>query len=61
MSKQPDYKALRAELDQILQSLDDPNADVETMTKQYQRGMAIIAELETYVKKAENSIKKVKS
>jgi exodeoxyribonuclease VII small subunit len=61
MTKQINYQALRAELDQILQSLDDSEADVEAMTKQYQRGIEIIKQLEQYLKTAQNTVKKVKT
>jgi exodeoxyribonuclease VII small subunit len=61
MTKQINYQALRAELDEILQSLDDSEADVEAMTKQYQRGIEIIKQLEQYLKTAQNSVKKVKT
>lgn len=61
MTKVVDYKALRAELDEILTSLDDPSLDVEAMTAKYQRGMTIVKELEAYLKTAENKIKKVKA
>ncbi len=61
MPKELNYKSLRSELDEILASLDDESLDVEAVTKQYQRGMEIIKDLEGYLKTAENKIKKVKA
>ncbi|MEO5627911.1 MAG: exodeoxyribonuclease VII small subunit [Candidatus Saccharimonadales bacterium] len=61
MPKDINYKALRAELETIMNSLDDDTLDVDEVTKQYQRGMEIVKELETYLKTAENKVTKVKA
>lgn len=60
VDKPVNYKALRAELDEVMASLDDPEVDVALMTKQYQRGIQIIDQLEQHLKTAQNTIKKVK-
>jgi exodeoxyribonuclease VII small subunit len=59
--KEFDYKKLRTELDQILLNLNDDSLDVDDVTKQYERGMQIVGELEDYLKTAENKVKKVKA
>ncbi len=59
-AKEINYKALRAELDEILAQLDDTTLDVEEMTKQFERGMHIVIELETYLKAAQNRVTKIK-
>jgi len=61
MTKQLDYKALRIELETIMATLDDDRLDVDEVTKQYQRGMEIVKDLETYLKTAENKVKKIKA
>lgn len=61
MTKDVNYKALRTELETIMNNLDDDSLDVDEVTKQYQRGMEIVKELETYLKTAENKVTKVKA
>lgn len=61
MPKDVNYKALRTELETIMNRLDDDMLDVDEVTKQYQRGMEIVKELETYLKTAENKVSKVKA
>jgi exodeoxyribonuclease VII small subunit len=60
MTKAIDYKALRAELDEVLAKLDDESLDVEEMTRLYERGMEIAQQLEEYLKTAENKVHKIK-
>lgn len=61
MTKAVNYKALRAELEDIMHQLDDDQLDVDEVTKLYQRGMEIVKQLEDYLKTAENKVKKVKA
>ena len=61
MPKNTDYKALRAELDGIMNNLEDDTLDVDEVTKHYQRGIEIVKELENYLKTAENKVTKVKA
>lgn len=56
-----DYKALSAELDEVLAKLQSPDVDVDEAVKAYERGMAIAKQLETYLKEAENKVAKVKA
>lgn len=55
------YKALQQELDTIVGNLQQNDLDIEVAIKDYERGMAIVKELETYLEKAENTITKLKS
>ena len=59
-NKTIDYQALNQELESLLAELEASN-DVEAAIKQYQRGMEIVAQLEDYLKTAENKVKKVKA
>lgn len=60
-NKKADYKKLSAELDETLAKLQSVDLDVDEALKAYERGMAIAKELEDYLQKAGNKIKKVKS
>jgi exodeoxyribonuclease VII small subunit len=59
--KTTDYNNLRAELDTIMVDLESSELDIDAATKAYERGLAIIKELETYLDSAENAIKKIKT
>lgn len=59
--KEIDYQSLNEELQTILNSLDSSDLDVDAAIKQYERGMEIVKELETYLKTAENKVKKVQA
>lgn len=63
MAKTPpiDYQKLQTELEAILAELETGELDVDKAVKQYQRGQEIVKLLETYLKTAENTIKKVKA
>ncbi len=58
-SKDIDYKKLNQELEDILDKLREGNLDIDESIKLYDRGSVIIAELEDYLKNAENKIKKI--
>jgi len=58
-SKDFDYKKLNQELEDILDKLREGNLDIDESIKLYDRGSTIIAELEDYLKNAENKIKKI--
>lgn len=60
-AKDIDYRALNEELEGLLAELEAGDSDVDQAIKQYQRGMEIVAQLETYLKTAENKVKKVKA
>lgn len=60
VKKDIDYQALNDELQAILSKLDETDGDIDTAIKEYERGMEIVGQLETYLKEADNKIKKVK-
>ena len=51
-----DYQMLQQELDDIVDKLQREDTDVDDALKQYERGLIIIKELETYLKNAENTV-----
>ncbi len=55
------YQQLRTELDEIAASLQAGELDVDDATRQYERGMQLIRELEQHLKTAEVNIEKVKA
>ncbi len=54
-----DYQALKAELDNLLDRLQQPDTDVDATLKGYQRGLELIGQLENYLKTAQNQITKL--
>lgn len=61
MAKQQSYQALSAELEKILDDLQQPDVDVDEALKLYERGQLLVQELEKCLKTAENKITKLKS
>lgn len=61
MAKETDYKKLSAELDELLEKLQTADLDLDDAVKCYERGMAIVKELESYLKTAENKVSKIKA
>jgi len=61
MTKNIDYKALSAELDDVLEKLQSGDLDVDEAVKAYERSMEISKQLETYLQEAENKVIKVKA
>lgn len=63
MAKQntQNYVALSAELDEILSRLEMAEGDIDEAMALYQKGMTIIKQLETYLKTAENKVKKIQA
>jgi exodeoxyribonuclease VII small subunit len=65
MAKKPEstinYEALRAELDEILDSLQRDDLAVDKALEQYQRGLELTRQLEAYLKTAENQAHKLKA
>lgn len=60
-AKKTDYKALNAELDDLLIKLQNDELDVDEAVALYERGIAITSELEAYLKNAENKVAKIKA
>lgn len=56
-----DYQKLSAELDDVLDSLQSADLDIDDAVAKYERGMQIVKELEAYLQTAENKVKKIKS
>lgn len=59
-AKQTDYQALNAELDGVLAALQQPDVQVDEAVKLYERGLKLIAQLETHLQQAENKLAKLK-
>lgn len=55
-TKNVSYQALKAELDTVLNQLQQPDTDVDATLKGYQQGLELISQLEAYLKTAENRI-----
>lgn len=60
-TKAINYQALKAELDSVLDKLQQPDTDVDAALKGYQRGQELISQLEDYLKNAENQIIKLQT
>ena len=59
--KKREFKDIKEDLDAVLSSLQSGEADVDSVLKLYKRGQALINEMESYIKSAENSIRKIKA
>ena len=55
------YQEKSQQLDNIIASLQNPDDDIDSAIKNYENGKKIIKEIEEYLTKAENKIKKLKS
>lgn len=60
MSKTTDYKQLNQELEVILDKMQSADLDIDEAIKQYERGIAVVEELQGYLKQAENKVTKLK-
>ncbi len=59
MSEKQSYKQLEAKLQEILERVENATYDdLDTLIEDYNSGMKLIAELETKLKTAKNTIKK---
>jgi len=56
-----DYQKKSKQLDDIIASLQNPDGDIDSSIKNYEKGKLIVKEIEDYLNKAENKIKKLKS
>lgn len=54
------YHQLKAELDEVLARLQQDDIDIDEAMKLHEQGTKLVAELETYLKTAENKITKHK-
>lgn len=61
MAKKPNYQDLSQELDTIIAALQQDDTDIDTALKQYQRGLELTKELETYLQDATNTITELRA
>lgn len=59
--KSTDYRALKAELDTILEQLQSGELSINDALPAYEHGMKLIKQLEAYLKTAENTVKHLKA
>lgn len=59
-SKPKTYKQLQAELDAVLGELQSADLDIDKALELHKRGVKLVAELEKYLKTAENRITELK-
>jgi len=59
-SKKVTYTELSSRLDEIIAELESPTVSIEDAMKLYEEGAKLVAELEGYLKTAENRIIKLK-
>lgn len=59
--KQVSYEELRAELDEVMMTLQQDDLDIDKAVEFYKRGLELVQALETYLKTAENKIIELKS
>lgn len=53
------YSQLSAELNEILEWFESGEVDIDNAISKYQQAVKLIAEMEAYLKTAENKIKKI--
>lgn len=61
MSKDTDYRALSAELDDVLAKLQGGELTIDEAVPAYERGLQLVKELESYLKTAENKVSELKA
>jgi exodeoxyribonuclease VII small subunit len=61
MAKTLSYKELSDELQQLMGDLEQGDLDIDEAVKCYERGLAIVRELETHLKDAENKVAELKA
>lgn len=60
-AKTINFRALQAELDAIMNKLQETDFDIDEAIIAYERGMEIVADLEKYLKQAENKVTKLQA
>lgn len=55
------YRSLKAELEDVLEKLQDPGIDLDEANKIHDQGKKLIAELSKYLASVEQKVKKPKS
>lgn len=61
MPKEINYRQLNQQLEEILDKLQSGDLDIDEAIKQYEQGMAIVKQIQDYLKQAENKVTKVKN
>lgn len=56
-----DYASANAELERIIGNLQQDDLDIDLAMRDYERGLELIAQLEKYLKTAENKVTKLKA
>ena len=59
MAKDKSYRELSRQLDEILDTLQTSDLDIDEAVTAYENGMRIVTELEAYLKAAENKVIKI--
>lgn len=60
-AKQATYKELSEELDRVMADLERGDLDIDEAVKCYERGLAIVKELEAHLQDAENKVTQLKA
>lgn len=60
-SKKIDYQKLQSELNDIMRQLQSEDINVDEAIKRYERGLAIVKQLEAYLSQAENRVREIKT
>lgn len=58
MAKQQSYQELKNQLDEIIDQLQSSDGDIDKAVALHKEGTELIKQLQDYLKKAENEIKK---
>jgi exodeoxyribonuclease VII small subunit len=60
MATKKTYRTLQAELDTVLEKLQNPEVDIETAVVLFKEGNELIKALQTYLETAKNEIQSIK-
>lgn len=61
MAKAKSYKGLSDELSEVMDSLEGGELDIDQAVECYERGLAIVRELEEHLRQAENKVTKLRN
>jgi len=59
MSDKKTYATMSRDLEEILESLQNSSTDIDEAIKLHERGQKLIADMQTYLKQAENKVRKL--